>query len=65
MMKIYADPPQRCRDCPCSYWIQYGEFRGLLMCQLMEYMDPKTDKKYFLVDEEDIIRPARCPLKEV
>ena len=35
MVTIDMPMPERCADCPCSYWIQSGEYEGLMMCNAL------------------------------
>lgn len=63
MILIDIEMPKRCVDCPCAYWIQTGEYQGMLMCNVLEYKagDKAADKGRFIVNEyED--RPVRCPM---
>ena len=58
MVRIDMPMPDRCINCPCSYWIQTGQKKGMLMCNIMEYIG----EKYCLVDEHGI-KPIDCPMK--
>ena len=61
--------PENCEDCPCSYWIQSGNYEGLLMCSVMEFRDrlvfrePGEDiMANYLVDDYKDERPLVCPI---
>lgn len=65
MIQIDMKLPPKCADCPCAYWIQYGEFAGKLMCNVLEYKDqPKHHVVNYLVREYQPRRPDNCPMKE-
>ena len=71
MVRIDMPMPEKCEDCPCSYWIQSGNYEGLMMCQAMEARDRMTLRESaedmvanYLVDERDKNRPDNCPIKE-
>ena len=53
--------PKCCVSCPCSYWIQYGEHEGRLMCNAIESQG-KIDRESCLVDERLRTRPEGCPI---
>lgn len=53
--------PERCLDCPCSYWIRTGRDEGRLMCNVME----SNNAENTLVDENRPTRPSDCPMREV
>ena len=67
MVTIDMSMPERCADCPCSYWIQYGEYEGLMMCNAMEFKAHRSELReitteYFIVHEDR--RPDDCPMTE-
>ena len=68
MIGINIPLPKRCIDCPCSYWIQSGDYEGMLMCQAIEYTLPingldRTGE--CIVDEWADKRPNDCPMFEL
>lgn len=65
MIVIDAKIPDSCVECPCSHWIQSGEYEGMLMCNLLEYMENRNiGTEHFLVDEFADSRPLiTCPMK--
>ena len=70
MITIDIPMPENCADCPMSYWIQSGNYEGLMMCQAMEareralvLREPVEDiTTRYLVDEYAEERPAGCPI---
>ena len=61
--------PGKCEDCPCSYWIQSGNYEGLMMCSAREardrlvFREPGVDMTaQYLVDERKNERPPNCPI---
>lgn len=65
MIGIDMQMPDKCCQCPMSYWIQSGEHEGELMCniverQLVERQCP--DLEQCIVDEWASVRPDNCPL---
>ena len=67
MVMIDMPMPERCMDCPCSYWIQSGEYEGLMMCNAMEFKAHRSELReisteYFVVQEDH--RPETCPMIE-
>lgn len=66
MIGIDMKLPHNCANCPCSYWIQSGEFEGKLMCNVMEYKaELDSIGKNYLVDELKKERPDNCPMEEI
>lgn len=70
MVGINMPMPERCVDCPLSYWIRSGCFEGMLMCNAKEANLTK-DKDYSyeligecIVDEFKEERPKDCPITE-
>lgn len=66
MIGIDMKMPNRCCECPMSYWIQMGEYEDQLMCeaiekQLIEQQDP-YDLETCLVNDPKSERPQKCPL---
>lgn len=67
MIGINIQMPESCASCPCSYWVQNGEYEGMLMCQAMESMLPETDGDQTgkcIVDEWAEKRPENCPMTD-
>jgi len=67
MVTIDMPMPERCADCPCSYWIQSGEYEGLMMCNAMEFKAHRGElreisSEYFIVQDDH--RPDDCPMTE-
>lgn len=62
MIRIDIPAPKNCEDCPCSYFIQHGEYEGMMLCNVMEIQ--KTDYALCLVDEVAEERPEDCPIIE-
>lgn len=65
MIAVDMKLPERCADCPCSYWIRSGDYEGMLMCPIMESKlenngIDRTGK--CIVNEFDEKRPADCPI---
>lgn len=67
MVVVDMEIPRQCTDCPCSHWIQSGEFAGMLMCNVIEQgliikkkEGDATAKS--LVDEYSSKRPESCPI---
>ena len=60
MIEMDIRMPERCGDCPCSYWIRTGEHEEECMCEAMEYQG--MDAEETIVDERR--RPDICPMKE-
>ena len=57
--------PQNCLDCPCSYYIQTGDYAGVMMCNAMEFKSNSAGfrgeiSKFFVVAENH--RPNSCPI---
>ena len=65
MILIDMPMPEKCRECPCAYWIMSGEYEGLLMCNALEWRDGSRQdvRKAFLVEEWANKRPEKCPIK--
>ena len=66
MILIDMPMPGNCEDCPCSYYIQTGDYEGLMMCNAMEFKQNSTGfqeelSRYFVVAEDH--RPDGCPIK--
>ncbi len=61
MVLVDMNLPDRCFDCPCSYWIRSGPNEGRLMCNVMEANRAFNS----LVDENRESRPSDCPMREV
>lgn len=70
MITIDIPMPENCADCPLSYWIQSGNYEGLMMCSAMEARDralvlrePVEDiTANYLVEEYAEKRPEKCPI---
>lgn len=68
MIMIDMPLPDRCINCPCSYWIQSGEYAGMLMCEAIEYrfgfrgLDRTGE---CIVSESMLRRPDNCPIRGV
>lgn len=70
MIMINIPMPEKCEDCPMSYYIRSGDYEGMMMCNAMEARDkyllrePTEDvTKNYLVDEWKPTRPENCPIK--
>ena len=66
MLMIDMPMPKNCEDCPCSYYIQTGEYAGIMMCNAMEFKSNQSGfreelSKFFVVIEDH--RPENCPIK--
>lgn len=61
MIQIDMQMPKRCSECPCSYWIQTGEYAGECMCQVMEYQGMEVCETLV----EGMKRSDDCPMEEV
>lgn len=65
MVVIDMPLPDRCYDCPLSYWVQSGDYEGMMMCNAMEAnleangLDRTGE---CLVDENATKRPHGCPM---
>ena len=69
MILMDIPEPRTCDDCPCSYWIQTGEYEGQMMCNAMEFKANHSEfresiSRYFIVAPE-AHRPEGCPIKMV
>lgn len=64
MIALDIPMPERCLDCPCSYQIRTGTYRGLTMCQAMECREPGHTEMYYIVEELGR-RPDRCVMREI
>ena len=58
--------PKNCEDCPCSYYVQTGEYEGAMICNAMEFKANSQGfreelSKYFVVVEDH--RPDNCPMR--
>ena len=67
MIMMDIPEPKKCEDCPCSYWIQTGEYEGLMMCNAMEFKANNAGfheevSRYFVVAPESH-RPDGCPIR--
>ena len=65
MIVIDIPMPQNCLDCPCSYYVQTGEYEGAMICNAMEFKQNSTGfreeiSKFFVVAENH--RPDNCPI---
>ena len=61
MIQIDMPLPERCEDCPCSYYVQGGRNEGALMCEALEYMGWEEDRAIIRY----LKRRPDCPMKEV
>lgn len=57
--------PENCETCPCSYYVQTGEYAGMMMCNAMEFKRTRTGfredlARYFVMPEDH--RPDGCPI---
>ena len=69
MILMDIPEPRTCDDCPCSYWVQSGEYEGLMMCNAMEFKANSAGfreevSRYFVVAPE-AHRPDGCPIRLV
>jgi hypothetical protein len=64
MIKIDIPMPEKCMDCPCSYWIRSGEYEDMLLCNALEFKKKANhiQMRECLVDEYSTRRPKRCPI---
>jgi len=65
MIGIDMKMPNRCCECPMSYWIRVGEYEDHLMCQAIEEQlieQDLYDLETCLVDDLKSERPQKCPL---
>ena len=65
MIVMDIPAPQNCDNCPCSYYVQTGEYAGMMMCNAMEFKRTQAGfredlSKYFVVPEDH--RPDGCPI---
>jgi len=68
MIMMDIPEPKKCEDCPCAYWIQTGEYEGLMMCNAMEFKSQQSGfheeiTRYFVAPEDH--RPEGCPIRLV
>lgn len=66
MIVIDIPMPENCMDCPCSYYIQTGEYEGRMMCNAKEFKANHSGFReelsaYFVVEENH--RPISCPIR--
>ena len=66
MVIVDMPMPANCEDCPCSYYVQTGEYEGAMICNAMEFkansLGFREDlSKYFVVADDH--RPSGCPIK--
>ena len=66
MVIVDMPMPANCEDCPCSYYVQTGEYEGAMICNAMEFKANSLGfreelSKYFVVAEGH--RPSGCPIK--
>lgn len=66
MIVIDVPMPENCEKCPCSYYIQSGEYEGLMMCNAMEFKSIQSGfreelSRFFVVAEDH--RPDNCPIR--
>ena len=65
MVLVDMPLPDRCANCPLSYWVQSGDYEGMLMCNAMEAnleangLDRTGE---CIVDEWREKRPDECPI---
>ena len=57
--------PANCESCPCSYYVQTGEYAGAMICNAREFKrkhDGFLDdlSEYFVVMDNH--RPENCPM---
>ena len=57
--------PDKCDDCPCSYFIQTGLYEGMMMCNAMEFKRTQAGfreelTRYFVMPDDH--RPDGCPI---
>ena len=65
MIVIDIPMPKNCEDCPCSYYVQTGEYEGAMICNAMEFKSNSAGfreeiSKFFVVAENH--RPDNCPI---
>ena len=63
---IIADMPMpaNCEECPCSYYVQTGDYEGMMICNAREFKEKQAGfredlSKYFVVMNDH--RPDNCP----
>ena len=66
MVIVDMPMPANCEDCPCSYYVQTGEYEGAMICNAMEFKANSLGfreelSKYFVVAKGH--RPSGCPIK--
>ena len=67
MVIVDMPMPANCEDCPCSYYVQTGEYEGAMICNAMEFKANSMGfreelSKFFIVMEDH--RPDNCPMKK-
>ena len=68
MIAIKMRMPKYCEDCPCSYWVQSGDYEGMLMCQAIEAnleMNGLNRTGECIVDQWPDRKPENCPMFDV
>lgn len=63
MIAIDMEMPDKCENCPCSYYIRTGAYRDRLMCEVLEKTEPGAPAERYLV-HEGRMRPGKCPMRE-
>lgn len=64
MIGFEMEMPERCENCPCSYYIRTGAYRDRLMCEVLEKTEPGAPVDRYLV-EEYRPRQEKCPMREM
>ena len=65
MIAIDMPMPHNCETCPCSYYVQTGEYEGAMICNAMEFKANSAGfreelSQYFVVASNH--RPENCPI---
>ena len=65
MIVIDIPMPQSCEECPCSYYVQTGEYEGAMICNALEFKENSAGlreelSRYFVVADDH--RPENCPI---
>lgn len=63
MIGIEMEMPDRCENCPCSYYIRSGAYKDRLICEVLEKTAPGKPAEWYLVKENQE-RPKKCPMHE-
>lgn len=65
MILIDIPMPGNCGDCPCSYYVQTGDYEGMMICNAQEFKENAAGfredlSEYFVVANDH--RPESCPI---